>query len=160
MILTEPDLPAMVQVADCVPVILYSPDRHIGAVIHAGWRGTAQGITRQVARCLLQEYGAAPQTLVAAIGPSIGGCCYEVSTEVAQSVGHTIPEPPEQWSFMNENGRPVIDLKTVNRLQLAALGVGDIEVLPSCTRCETETLWSFRRGENGRQVAFLQLQAR
>lgn len=158
VILTEAGIPAMVQVADCVPLILYEPERHVGAVIHAGWRGTAQSITQKVAKTLIEEYGARPEALHAAIGPSIGGCCYEVFTEVAIEVAKTIPNQPEHlYQTLQDNGKPRIDLKQVNRLQLAALGVQQIELIDTCTRCETEHLWSHRRGESGRQVAFLQL---
>lgn len=159
VILTEPGIPAMVQVADCVPVILYDPEQHVGAVVHAGWRGTAQTITQTVAQRLINEYNATPEHLIAVIGPSIGGCCYEVSDEVASSVAATIPNtPPKQWQTMSTtSGKPYIDLKQVNRLQLQELGVQRIELIGACTRCEEETLWSYRRGENGRQVAFLQL---
>jgi YfiH family protein len=159
VILTETGIPAMVQVADCVPVILYEPQRHIGAVVHAGWRGTAQAITQKVAQCLIQEHHAAPEHLIAVIGPSIGGCCYEVSQEVADSVAASIPQTSlESWQQPHAtSGKPYIDLKQVNRLQLQALGVQHIERIDVCTRCEEERLWSYRRGENGRQVAFLEL---
>lgn len=158
VILTEPGISAMVQVADCVPVILYEPERHIGAVIHAGWRGTAQAITQKVAQLLIETHGTNPAKLVAAIGPSIGGCCYEVSVEVAVAVAQTIPEQPEHlYQTMQNGNKPYVDLKQVNSLQLQALGISQIEVLNACTRCLNDQLWSHRRGEAGRQVAFLQL---
>lgn len=158
IILTESGIAAMVQVADCVPVILYEPERHIGAVIHAGWRGTAQSITRKVAQTLINEHQAQASELIAIIGPSIGGCCYEVSPEVAEQVGKTVPkEASTAYQATQANGKPRIDLKQVNRLQLTNLGVNRVEILEACTLCETERLWSHRRGEAGRQVAFLEL---
>ena len=158
VLVTEVGVPAMIQVADCVPVLIYAPDLHAGAAIHAGWRGTAQGITAAVAWTLIESHGANPETLVAAIGPCIGGCCYEVSDEVADAVGQSIPQvEATQWQTRNAAGKPVIDLKAVNRLQLVALGVTEIDVLPECTRCNPEALWSYRRGENGRQAGYLQL---
>lgn len=160
VILTETGVAAMVQVADCVPVILYEPERHIGAVIHAGWRGTAQSITPKVAQTLINQYQASPDRLLAVIGPSIGGCCYEVSAEVAEQVGQTIPQAAvHQYTSLSNNNKPRIDLKQVNALQLEALGVNQVEIIPACTLCETERLWSHRRGEPGRQVAFLELKA-
>lgn len=157
VILTEPGIPAMAQVADCVPVILYEPKRHMGAVIHSGWRGTAQAITPKVLQ-RLQNEGAQARQVCAVIGPSIGGCCYEVSEEVETAVALTIPNTTKQaFSVLQENGKPRVDLQQVIRHQLLALGVEQIEVIPACTLCETEYLWSHRRGELGRQVAFLQL---
>jgi YfiH family protein len=159
VILTEPGIAAFIQVADCVPIILYAPDRHAGDVIHAGWRGTAQTITQKTAAWLIENAQAAPEQLQAVIGPSIGGCCYEVSPEVSEAVGRTLQGQPESdYAVLQDNGKPRIDLKQVNRLQLNALGIRQVEILDACTRCETEHLWSYRRGDDGRQVAFLQLQ--
>ncbi|WP_303673076.1 peptidoglycan editing factor PgeF [Vampirovibrio chlorellavorus] len=158
VILTETGVAAMVQVADCVPIILYEPDRHIGAVIHAGWRGTAQSITAKVAQILISQYQASPHRLLAVIGPSIGGCCYEVSPEVAEQVGQSLPQvTARQYTSLSLNGKPQIDLKQVNALQLQTLGISQIDSLPACTLCEPERLWSHRRGETGRQVALLEL---
>lgn len=158
VILTEIGVAAMVQVADCVPIILYESERHLGAVIHAGWRGTAQSITQKVAQTLIKQHQASASAMIAIIGPSIGGCCYEVSTEVAEQVAQTIPgEQPANYQIMQDNGKPKIDLKQVNRLQLQQLDIKQVEILDACTLCETEHLWSHRRGEAGRQVAFLEL---
>jgi YfiH family protein len=159
VILSEPGIPAMVQVADCVPVILYDPQRHVGAVVHSGWRGTALAITAKVAQRLLKDYGTSPADLIAVIGPSIGGCCYEVSEEVAVAVAQTIPHQPKTlYCTLQENGKPRVDLKRVNQYQLQALGVKQVEVIEACTGCLPQHLWSYRRNEAGRQVAFLQLQ--
>ena len=158
VILTEPDIPAMAQVADCVPVILYEPERHAGAVIHSGWRGTAQSITVKVLDALITDHGASAGHVRAVIGPSIGGCCYEVSDEVAEAVAETIPDVPQSaFCVMQENGKPRVDLQQVVRYQLEAMGVQHIEVIGACTLCERDYLWSHRRGELGRQVGFLQL---
>lgn len=158
VILTETGVAAMVQVADCVPIILYEPDRHVGAVIHAGWRGTAQSITAKVAQTLMNQHQASPERLLAVIGPSIGGCCYEVSAEVAEQVSQTIPQAAASlYTSLSVNNKPKIDLKQVNALQLQALGVSQVEIIPACTLCDSERLWSHRRGEAGRQVALLEL---
>ncbi len=159
VILLDPEIPAMIQVADCVPVLLYAPDRHIGAVIHAGWRGTAAQITLKTARRLTDEFGSNPEQLIAVIGPAITGGHYEVSPEVADAVMASLhPKTPRDgFYFTNGRGRPHIDLKTVNRLQLASLGVSEIDVLPGCTASDAESFWSYRRGEAGRQVVYLQL---
>jgi YfiH family protein len=148
----------MAQVADCVPVILYEPERHVGAVIHSGWRGTAQAITVKVLQSLIANHGASAGHVCAVIGPSIGGCCYEVSDEVAAAVAETVPGVPKAaFSVMQENGKPRIDLQQVIRHQLEAMGVAQLEVIGACTLCESNYLWSHRRGELGRQVGFLQL---
>ncbi len=163
IVVTERNLPVAVITADCVPIILYAPDQHVGAVVHAGWRGTAQGITQITARQLIETHGADPAQLIAAIGPAIGVCCYEVSPAVAEAVSKTIPSHPQTIYIKppvaraNEQTHPFVDLKAVNRLQLEDLGVLHIDTLPECTRCEIDALWSHRRNETSRQAAFLQL---
>lgn len=158
LIVTEPGIPAMVQVADCVPILLYDPVRHAGAAVHAGWRGTAKQVVMKVAQALIADHGCKAENLIAAIGPAVGGCCYEISLEVASQVSGTLPDQPSSKIMtINAAGNPQIDLKTVNRLQLESMGITQVEILPDCTLCEPERLWSYRRGEGGRQVAFLQL---
>ncbi len=150
--ITAPNRPALVLVADCVPVMLYHPEDHSAAVVHAGWRGTAQQIT---AKAVLKFHS--PQKLVAVIGPCIGGCCYEVSEEVLEAVAQSIPHiSTADYSVVNKNQKPQINLKAINRYQLEAAGVSQIEIMPHCTRCD-ETLWSHRRGEAGRNGAFMEL---
>lgn len=160
ILVTEPGVTAMVQVADCVPIILYEPERHVGAAIHAGWRGTAQQITLKTAQALIETTGASTAKMIAAIGPSAGGCCYEVSDEVVEAIQQTIPDTsPKAFLTLNANQRPQIDLKKVNALQLGQLGIAQIEIMPACTICQPNLLWSHRRGEQGRQVGFISLKA-
>jgi len=74
--------PVIMQYADCVPVLIYDPNNNVVCVIHAGWRGTASGIVKEAVRLLTKEHGGRAEDLVAAIGPSIGSCCYPVGLEV------------------------------------------------------------------------------
>lgn len=159
VILLDPGVPAMVLTADCVPVLLYDPTQHLGAVIHAGWRGSAARISAMTAQRLIEEIGSRPANLVAVIGPAITGPHYEVSDEVAEALQKTLPPsiPPEDYRSLNLRGRPQVDLKTVNRLQLESLGIRHIEILPFCTVTDNDRFWSHRRGETGRQAAYLQL---
>jgi YfiH family protein len=134
--------------ADCVPILIADDAGRIGAA-HAGWEGT----TRQVARRLVQalrDDGADPSRMVAALGPSIGPCCY------------TIPE--ERASLIRERGGSgtaavierdasfVFDLWQANAFQLETEGVGSIEIAGVCTKCGGRDLWSYRgraEGETG-----------
>ncbi len=142
--------------ADCVPVVLAaiggSPSRAAGpvAVIHAGWRGIEAGVVGRTVR----ELGVAPAQLGAWIGPAIGACCYEVSDEVAARVagasgpGVVVAGPGE---------RPHLDLPGAVRRQLLAAGVGEPRIVVRCTRCDAESLWSYRREGRGagRNLAFV-----
>ncbi|HVB38589.1 MAG TPA: laccase domain-containing protein, partial [Vicinamibacterales bacterium] len=74
----DPDAVLLVQVADCVPLLLADCRRGVVAAAHAGWRGTAAGVPRIAVRALMESFGTRPADLVAVIGPSIGPCCYQV----------------------------------------------------------------------------------
>ncbi len=78
----DPAVALSVRVADCNPILL--ADRRTGAVAaaHAGWRGTAAGVVAATVRALAHAFGSTPADLVAAVGPSIGPCCYQVGLEV------------------------------------------------------------------------------
>ncbi|MEB3286309.1 MAG: peptidoglycan editing factor PgeF [Vampirovibrionales bacterium] len=165
IILSEPGKAALILVADCVPVILYDPIAHKGAVIHAGWRGTAQGITPKTATRLVEEFACSYENMIAAIGPSIGGCCYEVTPDVTEALANTLaPGAPSDWKTAVSNGcekspeqKSIVDLKRVNEQQLLALGVMQIDVLSHCTRCQPDRFFSFRRKDDGRQGVILML---
>jgi YfiH family protein len=138
----RPGLALSVVTADCVPVLLAGPpgDPRIAAV-HAGWRGIASGIIPAT----LQALGS-PKGWTAWIGPAIGPCCYEVGDEVAEQVAAaSTPEAVVQ----HPGGRPHLDLVRAAAHQLEAAGVGDIRVLPLCTRCEEARLSSYRREGKG-----------
>jgi len=135
-----------VRTADCVPILLADRRTRKVAAVHAGWRGTAAGIVAGT----LSEMDSRPEEIVAAIGPSIGGCCYEVGPDVARQFGRWMPDLEHMESASK------IDLKTVNRLQLERAGVRDIWVSTDCTYCLPQ-YFSYRRekDEAGRLVSFI-----
>lgn len=145
---------ACVAVADCVPVLLADPDGGAVAAVHAGWRGTLAGAAGEGVRALCREAGARPERLLAAIGPSIGPCCYEVSPELAgrfaAAFGPAVVRP---------GAAPRLDLQEANRAVLLAAGVRAerIERLGRCTACEPALFFSHRRdgARTGRQIAFI-----
>jgi hypothetical protein len=132
--------------ADCVPVLVADDQGRIGAA-HAGWQGT----TREVARRLvdaLREDGADPARIVAALGPSIGPCCYEIGPERAATIRERLG-PAAECALVTEDGRTSFDLWTANTEQLERADVGAIEVSGTCTKCGGEDLWSRRGGDIG-----------
>lgn len=139
-----------IRTADCVPVLL--GDRRTGAVaaIHAGWKGGLAGIVG-VAVQGLRDRGCLPDDLLAAIGPCVGRCCYEVSSQLAERFAIAIGDAVV-------TGRR-LDLRSVVRSQLLRAGVGEaaIDEVGGCTHCEAELFHSFRRdGERaGRQISFI-----
>jgi YfiH family protein len=156
-----------VRTADCAPVLVVDPKQRVVAAIHAGWRGTLQRIVTKTIGQMQMEFGCRAQDLLAAIGPTIGGCCYEVGTEVASAFAakfanaseffdelRTGDEPnPLQWLNMMPPGhqpppnKVLLDLKKANRLQLLEAGLRgeNIFVTDLCTSCNVDRLFSYRK---------------
>jgi YfiH family protein len=149
LVTTTPGLTLAIRVADCVPVFLVSPGGL--ALAHAGWRGSAAGVTARTLARLLEATGDAPGSVRAWIGPAIGACCYEVGDDVADAF-------PGRYRRVDA-GRPRLDLAAVNRDQLLEGGVGRraTEVTAYCTRCHQHLFFSHRGsgGKPGRLDAFL-----
>jgi len=171
MMTRQPGLLLAVQTADCVPILLVDTKRRVIAAIHAGWRGTLARIAAKTLGRMRLEWGTRPRDVVAALGPAIGRCCYEVGPEVAQAFsGQFAPaaewfdgpfarlalgeEPnPLPWLTMMPPGhepppeRVQLDLRAANRWQLIDAGVaaGNISVSALCTACRTDLLFSYRR---------------
>jgi YfiH family protein len=137
----EPGLPILALSADCLPVAIARIDASppAVAVLHVGWRGLLAGIVEAGARAL-QDDG-----LVAAIGPGIGPCCYEVGEEVAAPFRERFGED------VVRDGR--LDLWTSAERALLDAGVERVDRFDRCTACEPETFFSHRRdaGNTGRQ---------
>lgn len=164
ILLMEPYQPVMLLYADCVPVMLYDAVHHAGVVVHAGWRGTRQHIAKEALIALQNAVGSQPGQIVAAIGPAISLCCFQVSMPVAEEVAESLEMPLEEmearrflaWDAAYPEN-PRLDLKAINAYQLAQAGVTQIDTLPHCTRCLESELFSYRRGEDGRNSAFMVL---
>lgn len=143
----RPGIPLLATFGDCCPILLYDPRHHAVALCHAGWRGTAAGISTGAVAALRARYGTDPRDLVCGIGPSICGECYEVGPEVAARFDGAGSRP-------GPGDRTLLDVGEVNRLQLVAAGVdpGRVHRHPACTR-ETPDLASHRRDGDGRRFA-------
>ncbi|MDQ7843220.1 MAG: peptidoglycan editing factor PgeF [Armatimonadota bacterium] len=150
----EPGTVLAVHSADCVPLLLADPSRGVVAAIHAGWRGVAAGIPVEAVRAL-SRLGGRPADVVAAIGPSIGPCHYEVDEPVIEQM--------RRWPWWPEvarrNGRErwQLDLRTscIRQLTDAGLAAGRIEVLAVCTYERPELLYSYRRDRTTGRMAAL-----
>jgi YfiH family protein len=138
LVILQPGAMVSVLSADCVPLIFYDPARHVGAVVHAGWRGTAAGIASRTVRFLEKQCCCRPEDLLVGLGPSIGPCCYEVSEEVARRVAEA--------AGIQATSRQA-DLAAANRRQLLAAGVRaeHIEEAGVCTSCQAEEFFSERK---------------
>jgi YfiH family protein len=144
--------------ADCAPILLVVPKRKAVAVVHAGWRGTLAGLAAKTVRMLQEKYDVAATEIEAALGPSIGACCYEIKDDVAGPL-------LAQWGSLAESslerraGKCFLDLRRLNREILAQAGIPAsriFEVGP-CTSCAREDFFSYRRerADVGRQLSFI-----
>jgi YfiH family protein len=172
-----------VQTADCVPILLADTRHRVVAAVHAGWRGTLARIAVKTLGRMQQEFGTRPQDVVAALGPAIGRCCYQVGPEVAQQFAAQFPgaadwfdgpfarlaEGEDQnwlpWLTMMPPGhqpepeRVNLDLRAANRWQLLDAGVPPKHIAISmlCTRCRPDLFFSYRRegAATGRLLAMI-----
>ncbi len=139
-----------VQVADCVPIVL--ADRSSGAVaaVHAGWRGTVAGVARDAVDAMRLHLGCSAADLLAAIGPSIGRCCYRVGGDVAEAfraAGFSEDEMQRWFRPDGNDGHFRLDLANANVDQLEAAGVpaAHIDACGLCTACHPSLFHSYRR---------------
>jgi len=147
-------LPLAIFTADCLPIVLYDPDRRRLAMAHAGWRGTVDRASR-VATLALTHGGSVPGRLLVAIGPSIGPCCYEVDSPVIDRLSAAFPDEWPNWVTAVGPGKWMLDLWKANEDQLKAHGVPPehIDNPRLCTACHSDLFFSYRKGGYGRLVA-------
>ena len=163
LISRDPGLLLTVRVADCVPLLI--ADRSSGAVaaVHAGWRGTSAAVARRAVDAMIQRFGSRPADLAAALGPSIGPCCYETGATVRQALHEAgwRAEAIERWFEGPEHRH--LNLWRANREQLIAAGLDGESVFVAglCTACHPDWFHSYRRdgGRAGRLIAYIRANA-
>jgi YfiH family protein len=180
LITETPGMIIAVQAADCLPIILVDRKRHAVGVFHAGWRGTVQRIAEKGVGEMRKHFQSDPRNLLAAIGPGVQSCCYEVGDEVrtkfeaqfayAGDLFREVKESDpvrEKYPLLFLTARApghselpaklFLDLVEANRRQLldAGLPAKNIDVKSPCTACHTERLFSYRaeKGVTGRMMA-------
>lgn len=135
------DIPILITAADCVPILLYAPDKKVFGLIHAGWRGTANNIAEKTVVAMIENYKIRPSQIIAAIGPAIGQKRYEVNEDVAE----LLVQATKSEEILDVNGiKPKADLKLANYIQLENTGVRDIYISNLDTGIHTTKLYSHR----------------
>ncbi len=149
LILTNTNDTIYLRFADCTPLVFYDTKQKIGAISHAGWRGTAASIGVKT----IQKMKSNTNDIIAIIGPAISICCYEVSEEVRDELLKTVKNT--SGLYKNRN----IDLKKINARQLEEIGVKNIDICPYCTSCNNDLFYSYRKecGTKHRHFAVLKL---
>lgn len=171
-----------VQTADCIPILLVDPRHHAVAAVHAGWRGTVARIAAKTVGRMAMEFGTQSKDVLAALGPGIGRCCYEVGPDVVKEFAAQFPDAAEwfegpfaalasgedpnplPWLTMMPPGHqpsPVrchLDLHAANSAILANAGLQRKNIFAAdfCTSCRTDLFFSYRReGVTGRMMAVI-----
>lgn len=154
---TEPGVACVIQVADCLPVLLATADGRGVAAAHAGWRGLAGGVLEAAVAALIEATGSAPGRIEAWLGPCIGPRRFEVGADVLQGYG-LAPGQAHRRFVPLRPGKWLADLAGLARDRLQALGLSRIDGGRWCTVEEPSRFFSHRRdgarhGSSGRMAA-------
>jgi len=158
IITDKPDVTLFMRFADCVPILLHDPVRHVVGIVHAGWQGTVKRTASEAVKAMTAAYGTDPQDILAGIGPSIGPDHYEVGEDVIMRVRQSFGDQAESL-LQHNNGHVHFDLWSANRLDLEQAGVNQVEVSGLCTACNKDDWFSHRafKGSTGRFGALIAL---
>lgn len=155
-----PEVPLIILTADCLSVLLYDPVMRVIGAAHAGWRGTALGIIEKTVTMMVGHFFSKPEDIIAALGPAIGICCYEVDDAV---LGKFMARgaSKEEWNVATggverkKDGNWMFDLTSANSFQLLKAGLKRTNISSShlCTFCKKDRYFSYRRDgkKTGRQ---------
>ncbi|MDY6955082.1 MAG: peptidoglycan editing factor PgeF, partial [Thermodesulfobacteriota bacterium] len=154
MVTGLPEICLMVFLADCVPLLIYDPTKRVVGVAHAGWKGTLQSIAEKTVHVFRRDFGSSPQDMVAAIGPSIGPCCYEVGQPVISQIEQLWKTKDGCVEKERSQSKRHLDLWEANRRQLVGAGIPNrnIEIARICTNHHPDLFFSYRheKGKTGR----------
>jgi YfiH family protein len=146
LVTNMPGVPIGIFTADCVPVFFYDPKRMVVGLAHAGWRGTIQSIARKTVEKMHGEFGSNPADMWAAIGPSIGQCCYEVGPDVFDGFTESFGYAESLFQKTSEQ-KWHLDLWLANRRQLEDCGISQTRIIESriCSACNSDEFFSARK---------------
>ncbi len=140
-----------IQIADCLPIYLFAPDKNVISLLHSGWRGTKSGILKEAIRLIEREYDTSCENFYMILGPSIKGCCYEVSSDFNQYFDNLILRNNKYYLDLAEYSK-----KTALELGIKKSNIFDTEI---CTYCNHNLYYSYRfeKNKSGRMIAFCKL---
>lgn len=148
------NVPLVIFAADCIPILLYDSKNRVAAAVHAGWRGSVAGITSKCVSLMISEFNCNVNNIVAAIGPSIGPCCFEFGDEAVIYF-------KDKYYIRKDNGKYHIDLWSYNCDLLIDVGINpkNIDISGICTMCNNDKFYSYRthKESTGRQAAIIMI---
>ncbi|MCI0526510.1 MAG: peptidoglycan editing factor PgeF [Nitrospira sp.] len=139
-----------VYTADCLPILLMDPQKKTVAAVHAGWRGSLLHVAAKAAQEMILKMGCRPEHLLAALGPSIGSCCYEVGELVLEPLKSLYSHGTDVVR-LKKDGKGMLNLLELNRRQLLEIGLQDenLYAVGLCTYCHADLFSSYRREGKG-----------
>lgn len=161
LITNEPGIFICVQTADCVPILLFDPEKKVVAAIHAGWRGTVAKIATKTVGQMVEKFGCNPSDILAGIGPSIHLHAYEVGSEVVEAVEANFSNATALLKPSLTEGKAFFDLWEANKTVLIESGIPEenIEVMGLCSFEHADLFYSVRRDgvDTGRMVSGIRI---
>ena len=161
LITNDPNLFVCVQTADCVPILLFDPEKKVVAAIHAGWRGTVSKIAQKTVCQMVEKFGCVPSDIIAGIGPSVHMHAYEVGQEVVEKVEAAFSNSPALLKPSLNEGHAYFDLWEANQTVLVEAGIleENIEVMGLCSFEHADLFYSARRdgSDTGRMVSGIRI---
>ena len=142
LITAETDLPLLILVADCAPILLVDPKNRVLAIVHAGWRGALAQIASKTISEMQNQFGTRPENVFAGIGPCLSIQNLEIGPEVAAQIAEV-----DAKSVVSGWEKPHFDLRGFIERDLTKIGVSQIETMPFCTRDDAR--FFSHRGQNG-----------
>lgn len=134
------NLPLMVMIADCIPILMFDEVKGVIAAIHAGRNSTFLKISEITAKEMIENFSCKTENIKVIMGPSIQKCCYEVNDELKNIVEESFGK-----EFVIGNN---IDLQGINKKLLENLGIKNIEISSICTKCSNKPFFSYRKEKN------------
>lgn len=140
LITNRSNTPLMVMSADCTGILIYDPIHKAIGAVHAGRSGALNAILPKTIDAMNQTFGSHKEDLCIVLGPSIGGCCYEINETIASEC----EEKGYSCALRREDKKLFLDVNTILLMQLKRLGIEKIEVIQECTSCHHDRYFSYR----------------
>ena len=156
LITNKTNIPLMVMVADCSPILFYDNIEQVIAVAHAGRAGAFKNIVKNIIESFTNNYHSNAENILVSIGPSIAQCCYEVGPEIYNEAKALNLE----YALKKKGHSYHLNINTILRNQLLNAGIREknIEISQECTSCQNNTFFSYRAdGVTGRYAGVISL---
>ncbi len=158
IVTAEKGMPIWCFVADCVPVLLCDAENGVAGAVHCGWRSSVADILKNAVE-QMENLGARRESICAAIGASIGRCCFETDRDVPDAIEKYLSGDTDGLWTVRSDGKYMVDLRRANARRLVQLGIRpeNIDVSEECTYCSHDKYWSHRysKGHRGSQGAVI-----